>query len=34
MTIVAAICGIGWIVSIRWAPETRGMSLQAASAVK
>ena len=34
MTIVAAICGIGWIVSIRWAPETRGMSLQAASAPK
>jgi MFS transporter, putative metabolite transport protein len=33
MTIVAAICGIGWLVSVRFAPETRGMSLQAASAV-
>lgn len=32
MTIVAAICGIGWLVSVRFAPETRGMSLQAASA--
>ena len=34
MTIVAAICGIGWLVSVRFAPETRGMSLQAASAAE
>lgn len=33
MMVVAAICGIGWIVSIRFAPETRGLSLRAASAV-
>jgi putative MFS transporter len=32
MFVVAAICGIGWWVSIRFAPETRGLSLQAASA--
>jgi putative MFS transporter len=32
MIIVAAICGIGWWVSVRFAPETRGLSLQAASA--
>jgi putative MFS transporter len=32
MIIVSAICGIGWIVSARFAPETRGLSLQAASA--
>jgi MFS transporter, putative metabolite transport protein len=32
MLIVAAICGIGWWVSVRFAPETRGLSLQAASA--
>jgi MFS transporter, putative metabolite transport protein len=30
--VVAAICGIGWWVSVRFAPETRGLSLQAASA--
>jgi hypothetical protein len=34
MLVVAAICGIGWVVSIRFAPETRGLSLQAASAVR
>lgn len=34
MTIVAAICGLGWLVSVRFAPETRGMSLQAASAAE
>jgi MFS transporter, putative metabolite transport protein len=32
MSIVAAICAIGWVVSIRFAPETRGLSLQRASA--
>jgi MFS transporter, putative metabolite transport protein len=32
MIIVAAICGVGWVVSVRFAPETRGLSLQAASA--
>jgi putative MFS transporter len=33
LVIVAAICGIGWIIAIRFAPETRGLSLQAASGV-
>jgi putative MFS transporter len=32
MIIVAAICGVGWVVYVRFAPETRGLSLQAASA--
>lgn len=31
MIIVAVICGVGWVVSVRFAPETRGLSLQAAS---
>ncbi|HEY0341459.1 MAG TPA: MFS transporter, partial [Steroidobacteraceae bacterium] len=34
MTIVAAICAIGWLVSVRFAPETRGLSLTAASAAE
>jgi putative MFS transporter len=34
MLIVAAICGIGWLASVHLAPETRGLSLQAASAAR
>ena len=32
MVVFAAICGIGLLVSIPWAPETRGMSLAECSA--
>ena len=31
MLIVAVTCAIGWIVSVRFAPETRNLSLRAAS---
>jgi MFS transporter, putative metabolite transport protein len=34
LLLVAGVCLIGWLVSLAWAPETRGMTLMQASAAR
>jgi MFS transporter, putative metabolite transport protein len=34
LLLVAGVCLIGWVASLAWAPETRGMTLMQASAAR